>query len=486
MILAIDQGTTGTTLLLFNQAGELVDRAYREIKQYYPNAGWVEHDADEIWQSVQDLIATFAKRHSKPQAIAITNQRETVVVWDKKTGKALHKAIVWQCRRTADFCNKIKADGKADWICEKTGLVVDAYFSASKIRWLLEKNPSWRSRAAAGELAFGTIDSWLVWNLTDGEKHLTDHTNASRTMLYNLERKAWDDDLFDYFDIPKAMRPEIVASTVKNLKTANSTALGAAIPISGIAGDQQAALFGQGCTKKGMLKNTYGTGCFMLSFTGDELRRSKNGLLTTMACAADGSAAYALEGSVFMAGAIIQWLRDELEIIRDAAETEAIALAIENTKGVYIVPAFVGLGAPYWDMQARGTITGLSRGAGRRELVRAALEAIAYQLKELADLMLDEAGHELLELRVDGGATRNNFLMQFQADQLQINVNRPKMIETTAFGAALLAGINIGIWSPEDADIIRKTDRVFKASSTGNHTELFSGWKTAVKQARTR
>lgn len=485
MILSIDQGTTGTTVLLFNDAGEVIDRAYREIQQYYPQPSWVEHDAAEIWQTTRDLVSEITSRYGAPKAIGITNQRETVVVWDKKTGEPLHKAIVWQCRRSADFCNSIKASGKAEWIQQKTGLVVDAYFSASKIRWLLEKHPDWRSRTAAGELAFGTIDSWLIWNLTGGE-HVTDHTNASRTMLYNLEHQNWDDELFAFFDIPTAMRPALVSSTPRELRTAASAPCGGNVPIAGIAGDQQAALFGQGCVQKGMVKNTYGTGCFMLNFTGDELRRSTNGLLTTMACAADGGSAYALEGSVFMGGAIVQWLRDELRIIDSAPETEAIAAEIAHTGGVYIVPAFVGLGAPYWDMQARGTITGLSRGSGRRELVRAALEAIAYQSKELADLMADEAGHALAELRVDGGATANNFLMQFQADQMQLAVNRPKMVETTAFGAALLAGICVGIWTPSDAEKIRQVDTIFSPKRGGNHAELFAGWQKAVRQARAK
>jgi glycerol kinase len=484
VILSIDQGTTGTTVLLFNTQGDIVKRGYKEIKQFFPQSGWVEHDANEIWQSVDSLIKDV-RANDHIQGIGITNQRETVVVWDKKTGQPIYKAIVWQCRRTAPFCDMIKQSGKAEWIREKTGLVVDAYFSASKIRWILDQSPEFQQRAEAGELCFGTIDSWLIWKLTSGEHHVTDHTNASRTMLYNLEKMDWDDELFSFFNIPIAMRPTLVSSVCNHIQTQKQTDLPNGIPIAGIAGDQQAALFGQGCVEEGMIKNTYGTGCFMLMYTGSVLRRSNNGLLSTMACAADGSVAYALEGSVFMGGAIIQWIRDELGLIKKASETEAIAESIPNTQGVYVVPAFVGLGAPYWDMEARGTITGLSRGSGKNELIRAALEAIAYQSKDLANLMEEEAGQPVAELRVDGGATENNFLMQFQADQLNTKVSRPKTIETTAFGAALLAGLGVGFWQQSELAQLRKADRVYQPNQTDETKQLYTGWQRAVRQART-
>lgn len=484
VILSIDQGTTGTTVLLFNTQGDIVKRGYKEIKQFFPQSGWVEHDANEIWQSVDSLIKDV-RANDHIQGIGITNQRETVVVWDKKTGQPIYKAIVWQCRRTAPFCDMIKQSGKAEWIREKTGLVVDAYFSASKIRWILDQSPEFQQRAEAGELCFGTIDSWLIWKLTGGEHHVTDHTNASRTMLYNLEKMDWDDELFSFFNIPIAMRPTLVSSVCNHIQTQKQTDLPNGIPIAGIAGDQQAALFGQGCVEEGMIKNTYGTGCFMLMYTGSVLRRSNNGLLSTMACAADGSVAYALEGSVFMGGAIIQWIRDELGLIKKASETEAIAESIPNTQGVYVVPAFVGLGAPYWDMEARGTITGLSRGSGKNELIRAALEAIAYQSKDLANLMEEEAGQPVAELRVDGGATENNFLMQFQADQLNTKVSRPKTIETTAFGAALLAGLGVGFWQQSELAQLRKADRVYQPNQTDETKQLYTGWQRAVRQART-
>lgn len=489
MILSIDQGTTGTTVLIFNHSGQVVGKSYSEFKQHYPQAGWVEHCAEEILQvtsgGIQQAIKSANITLTEIDAIGITNQRETFVVWDRITGKPLYNAIVWQCRRSAEICQQIKDDNKAEWIHNKTGLVIDAYFSASKLKWFFDEHPHFKDRAGQGEILFGTIDSWLIWNFSKGKSHVTDMTNASRTMLFNIQTLSWDNELLDYFDIPKAILPKVIESVNQHVYTSPDSIFGGSIPIAGIAGDQQAALVGQGCWQRGMLKNTYGTGCFMLMYTEQQPVFSHHGLLTTVACDQQGKPAYALEGSVFMAGAGIQWLRDELQIIRHAAETEAIAESIKDTQGVYLVPAFVGLGAPYWDMHARGIISGLTRGTGRKEIIRAMLEAIAYQSTDLAILMAQEAEESIQELRVDGGASENNFLMQFQANLMNVQINRPTLIETTAFGAAYLAGIGSGFWQVEAFDQIRKTDRVFKSKADQlNYPELYSGWKKAVRKAR--
>ncbi len=489
MILSIDQGTTGTTVLIFNHSGQVVGTSYAEFKQHYPQAGWVEHCAEEILKVTSDGIQQAIKSANitlaEIDAIGITNQRETFVVWDGITGKPLYNAIVWQCRRSAEICQQIKTDNKAEWIHKKTGLVIDAYFSASKLKWFFDEHPQIKDRARQGEILFGTIDSWLVWNYSKGQSHVTDVTNASRTMLFNIQTLSWDDELLEYFDIPKAILPTVLESVNQSVYTHEDSIFGGSIPIAGIAGDQQAALVGQGCWQRGMLKNTYGTGCFMLMYTEEQAVFSQHGLLTTVACDQQGKPAYALEGSVFMAGAGIQWLRDELQIIQHAAETEAIAESISSTQGVYVVPAFVGLGAPYWDMHARGIITGLSRGTGRKEIIRAMLEAIAYQSMDLAVLMAHEAKESIQELRVDGGASVNNFLMQFQANLMDVKINRPTLIETTAFGAAYLAGIGSGFWQIAEFDQIRKTDHIFNPQADElNYSELYSGWKQAVTKAR--
>jgi glycerol kinase len=489
MILSIDQGTTGSTVLVFDHSGAVTGKGYSEFKQHYPQPGWVEHCAEEILAvtsaAIKDAVAAAQISMDDIAAIGITNQRETFVVWDRHSGKPLYNAIVWQCRRSAEFCEQIKKDGKADWIHQKTGLVVDAYFSATKLKWFFDEHPEIREKANHGDVLFGTVDSWLIWNFTRGEFHVTDITNASRTMLFNIKTAHWDKELLDYFDIPKAILPTVIESVNQSVKTSSNSLFGKTIPIAGVVGDQQAALVGQGCWHSGMVKNTYGTGCFMLMYTDQHAVFSDKGLLTTIACDQYGKPAYALEGSVFIAGAGIQWLRDELQLIDDAAESEAIAESIEDTKGVYIVPAFVGLGAPYWDMNARGTITGLTRGSGRKEIVRAALEAIAFQSKDLVDLMQLEAHQKIKELRVDGGAVANNFLMQFQANLLDVKINRPELIETTAFGAAYLAAIGSGFWDPKEFNSIRKTDKVFEVEADHLDYELlYAGWKAAVNKAR--
>ena len=489
MILSIDQGTTGTTALIFDQAGSVIGKSYAEFKQHYPQPGWVEHCAEEILavttESIHAAIDSASLKMSEITAIGITNQRETFVVWDRHSGKPFYNAIVWQCRRSTEICEQIKNEGKADWIHNKTGLVIDAYFSASKLKWFFDEHPEIHEKANHGDVLFGTIDSWLIWNFSTGQHHVTDLTNASRTMLFNIKTKQWDPELLEYFDIPEMILPELIESVNQSVKTSSDSFFKYEIPISGIAGDQQAALVGQGCWHSGMVKNTYGTGCFMLMYTDQHLMLSSHGLLTTLACDQYGKPAYAMEGSVFIAGAGVQWLRDELQLINDANESEEIAESIEDTKGVYVVPAFVGLGAPYWDMAARGTITGLTRGSGRKEIIRATLEAIAYQTKDLAVLMEKESGDEISELRVDGGAVANNFLMQFQANLLGVKINRPVLIETTAFGAAYLAGIGCGFWKPEDFDSIRKTDKIFQHKKDNlDYDALYRGWKLAIDKAR--
>ncbi len=509
-VIAIDAGTTGITVRLYDQDLHAVGQAYREIRQIYPKPGWVEHDPAEIASVAIELVGQVlhATEPSKIAALGITNQRETVVVWDAATGKPLANAIVWQCRRTVEAARKLKDAGHEPLIRERTGLVADAYFSGPKIAWILDHVPGAREAAAAGRLRAGTIDTWLIWNLTGGlasapdgsgaagAVHATDHTNASRTMLYRLDRRAWDPELCELLQVPMNLLPEVRASAGDYGRTAAGL-FPARIPIRGVAGDQQSALFGQGCHLPGEAKNTYGTGAFMLQHTGDKIVRSKHGLLTTLACDARGRPQYALEGSVFIAGAAIQWLRDGLGIIGKAGETEALARSIAGNDGVYLVPAFVGLGAPYWDGDARGALVGLTRGTSRAHLARAALEAIAYQSRDLAEAMEQDVaqtvplgevqgwGSALPELRVDGGATANDFLMQFQADQLGTPVLRPADIETTSLGAGVLAGVSAGVW--EDGSVVRRYQaeggRRFSPSMPDpERARLYDGWKQAVRR----
>ena len=494
-VLAIDQGTTGSTALVFSQDGEILGRAYSEFTQHYPHPGWVEHDPEEIWQisrkvMVKALTAAGIGR-GEISAIGITNQRETTVVWDRKTGQPVHRAIVWQSRQSAGICERLKADGLEPLFREKTGLVVDPYLSGTKIRWILDRDPELQHRAEAGELKFGTIDSWLLWKLTGGSTqagalHRTDPTNASRTLLYDIHNQCWDKELCEILNVPTSMLPAVHPSAGIFGETGIIEGIPAGIPIAGIAGDQQAALYGQGCWEAGQAKNTYGTGCFLLMNMGLQHPVSQNGLLTTICCDAHGAPAYALEGSIFIAGAAIQWLRDELNIIKDAAETDALAREIESNEGVFLVPAFAGLGAPYWDMNARGAITGLTRGSGRAHLARAALEAIAYQSRDIVEVMNLDSGIELNELRVDGGASKNDFLMQFQADILGVTVDRPKLVETTAAGCAYLAGLAVGVWnSPSELDQIRRTDCRFEPRMEDpQRQELYQGWQNAVARVR--
>ncbi|HNJ40328.1 MAG TPA: glycerol kinase GlpK, partial [Acidobacteriota bacterium] len=451
-ILALDQGTTSSRAILFHQHGQPVGISQRPFEQIYPKPGWVEHRPDDIWSSqlgaARDLLRQHHLTPADIAAIGVTNQRETTIVWDRKTGQPIHNAIVWQCRRTADRCDSLRQSHHKALIQEKTGLIVDAYFSASKLEWLLDQVPQARQRAEAGDLAFGTVDTWLIWNLTGGRVHATDVSNASRTMLFNIHTAQWDDELLKLFNIPRSLLPAVVPSSLV-IGESDPQLFGGGIPISGVAGDQQAALFGQICTSPGLAKNTYGTGCFMLMNTGTQAVTSNHSLLTTVAwkLGESGELNYALEGSVFIAGAVMQWLRDGLQIIGNAAESDAVAQTVADTGGVYFVPAFVGLGAPYWDQQARGTITGLTRGTTRAHLVRAGLESIAYQTRDVLEAMSADAGISFAQLRVDGGAASNDFLMQFQADMLNVPVIRPKSTETTAAGAAYLAGLAVAYWS---------------------------------------
>ncbi len=491
-IMAIDQGTTGTTVLLLDHGGKVMGRAYSEFRQIYPQPGWVEHDPEEIWQVTRTVMAKVLQETGTPadrvEAIGITNQRETTVLWDRETGRPVHNAIVWQCRRTAPLCNELREQGREDWVRGRTGLVLDAYFSGTKIRWILDHVEGARERAERGELLFGTIDTWLVWKLSGGRAHVTDPTNASRTLLYNIHERRWDPELLALLEVPEAVLPEVKPSSCPCAYTAPDEApFGREIPIAGVAGDQQAALFGQGCWEPGMVKNTYGTGCFLLMYTGDKAVGSTQGLLTTMACDAGGGPAYALEGSIFTAGAAVQWLRDELRIIGSAPESEPLARALEDNEGVYLVPAFVGLGAPYWDMEARGAIFGLTRGAGRAHIVRATLESIAYQTRDVVEVMAGESGIPIREMRVDGGASANDFLMQFQADILDVRVDRPAMVETTALGAALLAGLGVGFWKDSgELQQVRRTEKVFTpAMPAERRARLYAGWKEAVSRTRT-
>ena len=486
-VLAIDQGTTGTTVMVFDAAGRVRGRAYSEFRPFYPKPGWVEHDAEEIWRVTQRVIgAALRSARLTPKdlaAIGITNQRETTVLWDRTTGKPVHRAIVWQDRRTAPICDALKAQGAEATIHAKTGLVTDPYFSGTKLQWLFDHVKN--ARAKAERLAFGTIDTWLIWKLTGGRSHVTDYTNASRTLLFNIHRQQWDDELLRLLNVPQDVLPRVIPSAGV-AATTDARAFGAEVPITGIAGDQQAALFGQACFRPGLVKNTYGTGCFILMYTGDTAVDSKRGLLTTMACAADGRPAYAVEGSVFIAGAAVQWLRDGLGLLKSAPESEPHAKKVDSTLGVYLVPAFVGLGAPYWDAAARGALVGLTRGVTKAHVVRAALEALAYQTRDVVDTMVAESGRPLSGLRVDGGASANNFLMQFQADILGVNVDRPKVIETTAHGAALLAGLGVGLWKSEaDLERVRRADRVFRPRMAPEQREsLYQGWRRAVAAVR--
>lgn len=489
-ILALDQGTTSSRAILFDRAGCIVAAAQKEFTQIYPQPGWVEHDALEIW-AAQSQVAreAVAKAGADPREIAalgITNQRETTVVWDRRTGQPVHNAIVWQCRRTAAICDELKAvPGMEEYIQENTGLVIDAYFSATKLKWILDNVEGARARAEAGDLLFGTVDTWLIWNLTGGKVHVTDYSNASRTMLFNIHTLDWDEKILARLEIPRSMLPEVRPSSAVYGYTAPDI-LGAELPIAGAAGDQQAALFGQTCFQSGMAKNTYGTGCFMLMHTGQKPVPSNNGLLTTIAWGIGGRVEYALEGSIFIAGAAVQWLRDELRIVKSAGETRELAEKVPDSNGVYVVPAFVGLGAPYWDMYARGAIVGLTRGARAEHIVRATLEAIAYQTRDVLEAMQQDAGLKLRLLKVDGGAAANDFLMQFQADILDVPVERPQTVETTALGAAYLAGLAAGFWSgQEDVAANWLLDRRFEPRmAAAERDKLYRGWRKAVERAR--
>ena len=488
-VLSFDAGTTSSRAIIFNKKGEIINVAQKEFKQIYPKAGWVEHDPMEIWASqsgvAREALEMSAIRPEQIAAIGITNQRETTIVWDKNTGRPVYNAIVWQCRRTASYCEKLKEEGWTEKIKDKTGLVVDAYFSGTKIAWILDNVEGAREKAERGELLFGTVDTWLVWNLTRGKVHVTDYSNASRTMLYNIKELKWDDEILERLNIPKSMLPEVRNSSDVYGHTDTGTYGGAQIPIAGIAGDQQAALFGQNCFEPGMVKNTYGTGCFVLMNTGEEMIQSKNGLLTTIAWGIDGKVHYALEGSVFIAGAAIQWLRDELRLVYDSPQSEYYANKIEDTDGLVVVPAFTGLGAPYWDMYARGGIFGITRGTKREHLVRATLESLAYQSKDVIDAMQEDAGLPLAYLRVDGGASANNFLMQFQADMLNTQVHRPKTLETTALGAAYLAGLAVGYWKDlEEISEEFAIDKEFLPEmSEEKRTKNYKYWKKAVERS---
>lgn len=486
-IVSLDQGTTSSRAIIFNHDGDIVGVAQQEFTQHYPQPGWVEHDAVEIWATQRGVLTEALEKTginpAQIAAIGITNQRETTIVWDKETGQPVYNAIVWQCRRTAQICEQLKRDGMEAYVRENTGLVLDAYFSGTKIAWILDNVAGAREKAERGQLLFGTVDTWLTWKLTRGAVHVTDVTNASRTMLFNIKTLEWDETMLKALNIPRSMLPEVKSSSEVYGQAQVGTS---SVPIAGIAGDQQAALFGQLATEKGMAKNTYGTGCFLLMNTGEEFVTSNNGLLTTIAYGIDGKVNYALEGSVFVAGASIQWLRDEMGLIRDAADSEYFATRVQDSNGVYVVPAFVGLGAPYWDAYARGTIVGLTRGANRNHIVRATLEALAYQARDVLDAMQKDSGLTLNEVKVDGGAVANNFLMQFQSDILNAKVTRPKVIETTAAGAAYLAGLAVGYW--ENLDSLRSkltADRTFEPEmESEQRNKLYKGWQRAVDRAR--
>jgi glycerol kinase len=485
-IIALDQGTTSSRAIIFNRNVEVVAMAQKEFTQIYPQSGWVEHDPMEIWSSQRSVLTEVLARSGiesdEIAAIGITNQRETTVVWDKKTGRPIHNAIVWQCRRTAGKCDELKKNGLEEHIKETTGLVTDAYFSGTKVAWILDNVEGARERAAKGELLFGTIDTWLVWQLTRGKAHVTDYTNASRTMLYDINKLQWDPTILKALNIPEIMLPDVKASS----EIYGETTLGTSkVPIAGMAGDQQSALFGQLCISEGLAKNTYGTGCFLLMHTGSKLTRSKNGLLTTIAIGPKCEVNYALEGSVFMGGAVIQWLRDELGLIRGAEDSEYFAKKVDDSNGVYLVPAFVGLGAPHWDPYARGTLVGLTRGANRNHIIRASLESIGYQVADLLTAMEQDSGLPIAQIKVDGGASANNFLLQFQADLTDTSVVRPKLIETTAMGAAFLAGLATGFWDGTDElKSLFSVDREFNSQiSDEERIQKRSGWDRAVSRS---
>ena len=487
-VMALDQGTTSSRCILFDKTGNICSVAQKEFEQIYPKPGWVEHDPMEIWASqlsvATEAISKIGASADEIASIGITNQRETTIVWNRETGVPIYNAIVWQCRRTAEQIDQLKEAGLTDYVKETTGLIPDAYFSASKVAWILDHVEGAREQAENGALAFGTIDTWLIWNLTRGEVHATDYTNASRTMMFDIHKLDWDQKILDYFKIPKSMLPKVKLSSGIFGYTEVGM-FGESIPIAGAAGDQQSALFGQCCFDAGEVKNTYGTGCFLLMNTGEKAVTSENGLLTTIAASADGTVQYALEGSIFVAGAAIQWLRDEMRMIRKAADTERYATAVEDTAGVYLVPAFTGIGAPYWDPYARGTVVGITRGCKKEHFIRAALESMAYQTNDILKVMEEESGVQIRSLKVDGGASNNNFLMQFQSDILGVDVLRPKCVETTALGAAYLAGIAVGYWeNVEDVRANWALSRTFHADMADeNRQHLLKGWKKAVSRA---
>ncbi|MCR9769817.1 glycerol kinase GlpK [Vibrio harveyi] len=490
-IVALDQGTTSSRAVILDHNANIVSVAQREFTQIYPEAGWVEHDPMEIWATQSStLVEALAKtgiRSDQLAGIGITNQRETTIVWNKETGKPVYNAIVWQCRRTADICEELKARGLEDYVRDNTGLVLDPYFSGTKVKWILDNVEGAREDAEAGKLLFGTVDTWLVWKMTQGRVHVTDYTNASRTMLFNINDLCWDQKMLDEMGIPASMMPEVKRSSEIYGQTNIGGKGGTRIPIAGIAGDQQAALYGQMCVEAGQAKNTYGTGCFLLMNTGQEKVTSKNGLLTTLACGPKGEPAYALEGAVFMGGASIQWLRDEMKILAGAEDSEYFATKVDTSNGVYVVPAFTGLGAPYWDAYARGTIVGLTRGVNSNHIIRATLEGIAYQTRDVLDAMQADSGIKLANLRVDGGAVANNFLMQFQSDVLNTEVHRPQVTEVTALGAAYLAGLAVGFWNSID-ELQDKAvlDRTFEPhDDEEKRNRRYKGWKRAVKCAQT-
>lgn len=489
-IVALDQGTTSSRAIIFDKEQNIIGMSQKEFTQIYPKEGWVEHDPMEIWATeysvLQEVLAKSNITQEDIAAIGITNQRETTIVWDKNTGKPVYNAIVWQCRRTAHICNELKKQGLEQYIKDTTGLVIDAYFSATKIKWILDNVEGAREKANRGELLFGTVDSWLVWKLTNGKVHITDYTNASRTMLYNIKELKWDEKMLEILDIPKSMLPEVRNSSEVYGYANLGVKGGVRVPIAGIAGDQQAALFGQAAFNKGDVKNTYGTGCFLLMNMGEKMVKSKNGLVTTIAIGMDNKVQYALEGSVFVGGAVVQWLRDELEMISDSSDTDYFATKVEDNGGVYVVPAFVGLGAPYWDMYARGTIVGLTRGTNKNHIIRAALESIAYQTKDVLDAMVDEVKEDIKCIKVDGGASKNKFLMQFQSDIVGKKVIRPIITETTALGAAYLAGLAVGFW--KDKDEISKfwySSEEFNPNLDEEKREKYcKGWKKAVYRSK--
>jgi glycerol kinase len=488
-ILALDQGTTSSRAILFDKNGGIVHTSQKEFKQYFPKSGWVEHNANEIWSSILAVIASVLSEKNieaeQIEGIGITNQRETTVVWDKNTGIPVYNAIVWQSRQTAEICDQLIAAGHNDTFRDKTGLLIDAYFSGTKVKWILDNVEGAREKAVRGDLLFGTIDTWLVWKLSGGKVHVTDYTNASRTLMYNIYDLKWDEELLKLLDVPASMLPEVKSSSEIYGHTDNIHFFGHKAPIAGIAGDQHAALFGQTCFESGMVKNTYGTGCFMLMNTGEKAVKSEHGLLTTIAWGIDGKVEYALEGSIFVAGSAIQWLRDGLRMFRDSADTEKYAVRVESTEGVYVVPAFVGLGAPYWDSDVRGAVFGLTRGTSKEHFIRATLESLAYQTKDVLDAMEADSGITLKTLRVDGGAVRNDFLMQFQSDLLNVPVERPVINETTALGAAYLAGLAVGFW--QDRSEIKnhwQLDQSFEPKmEQSQRDELYAGWQKAVKAA---